>query len=259
MKQRFSTQRRGQLVQMVLNEGSVSIADASKRLGVSIETIRKDIIDLDTQGLIKKVRGGAVRIKELDIEYPVSEKHAVNADKKRAISMRALDLIPAGSSIVLDAGSTPLALAELLARKSGYTIFTNSAPAVNILSDSNNDIFILGGHLRKSSGAMLGDWTNALLENIQPDIAIIGTDACQPNGPMVTPYEEVTVKRKIFSVAQKTILLADSTKFSKTAAFLVCGWDDIDVLVTDSDVTQQVLDEYQDRVEIAIADLNSNL
>ena len=173
--------------------------------------------------------------------------------------MRALDLIPAGSSIVLDAGSTPLALAELLARKSGYTIFTNSAPAVNILSDSDNDIFILGGHLRKSSGAMLGDWTNALLENIQPDIAIIGTDACQPNGPMVTPYEEVTVKRKIFSVAQKTILLADSTKFAKTAAFLVCGWDDIDVLVTDSDVTQQVLDEYQDRVEIAIADLNSNL
>lgn len=255
MKQRFSTQRRSHLVQMVLNEGSVSIADASKRLGVSIETIRKDIIDLDAQGLLRKVRGGAVRIKELDVEYPVSEKHTVNAEKKRAISMRALDFIPDGASIFLDAGSTPLALAELLAQKSGYTIFTNSVPAVNILLESNNDIFILGGHLRRSSGAMLGDWTNAQLDTIQPDIAVIGADACQPNGPMITPYEEVAVKRKIFSVSQKTLLLADSTKFEKTAAFLVCKWDDIDVLVTDSDVTQQVIDEYQSRVTLAVAEL----
>lgn len=258
MKQRFSTQRHARLVQMVLDEGSVSIADAAKRLGVSIETVRKDIIDLDAQGLLKKVRGGAIRIKELDVEHPISEKHTVNADRKHVISMRALDFIPDGASIILDVGSTPLALAELLAQKSGYTIFTNSAPALNILSKSDNDVFVLGGHLRKSSGAILGDWTNAQLKTIQTDIALIGADACQPNGPMITPYEEVTVKREMFSVSQKTLLLADSTKFEKTAAFLVCGWDDIDVLVTDSDVTQQVLDEYQSRVEIAVADLNSN-
>ena len=106
----------------------------------------------------------------------------------------------------------------------------------------------------KPGGAMLGAWTNAMLENIHPDIAIIGTDACTPTGPMVTPYEEVTVKRNIFSVSQKTILLADSTKFEKTAAFLVCDWDDIDVLVTDSNVSQDVLEEYQNRVMITVAD-----
>ena len=66
MKQRFTTQRRSQLVQMVVNEGSISITDAAKRLDVSIETVRKDIIHLDAQGMIKKVRGGAMRIKELD-------------------------------------------------------------------------------------------------------------------------------------------------------------------------------------------------
>ena len=71
MKQRFTTQRRSQLVQMVVNEGSISITDAAKRLDVSIETVRKDIIHLDAQGMIKKVRGGAMRIKELDIEHPV--------------------------------------------------------------------------------------------------------------------------------------------------------------------------------------------
>ena len=254
MKQRFTTQRRSQLVQMVVNEGSISITDAAKRLDVSIETVRKDIIHLDAQGMIKKVRGGAMRIKELDIEHPVSEKHSVNIDKKLAISKRALDFIPDGASIVLDAGSTPMILAELLAKKSGYTIFTNSAPALHALLESDNDIFVLGGHLRKSSGAMLGAWTNALLENIHPDIAIIGTDACTPTGPMVTPYEEVTVKRNIFSVSQKTILLADNTKFEKTAAFLVCDWDDIDVLITDSNVSQDVLEEYQNRVMITVAD-----
>lgn len=258
MKKRFSTQRRSHLVEMIVDEGSISISDAAKRLDVSIETVRKDIIYLDAQGLIKKVRGGATRIKEVEAEYPVSEKHTVNIDKKRAISKRALDFIPDNGSIILDAGSTPLALAELLAKKSGYTIFTNSAPAIHILADSDNDIFVLGGHLRKSSGALLGDWTNALLENIQPDIAIIGTDACHLNGPMVTPYEEVTVKKKIFSRSQKSILLADSSKFEKSAAFLVCGWEDIDVLVTDSDVSQQVIDEYQDRVTLAIADLNNH-
>ena len=118
MKQRFTTQRRSQLVQMVVNEGSISITDAAKRLDVSIETVRKDIIHLDAQGMIKKVRGGAMRIKELDIEHPVSEKHSVNIDKKLAISKRALDFIPDGASIVLDAGSTPMILAELLAKNS---------------------------------------------------------------------------------------------------------------------------------------------
>lgn len=260
MKQRFSAQRRNRLAQMVFDEGSVSITDAAGRFNVSDETIRKDIIDLDAQGLVKKVRGGAVRVegaREADIEYPVLEKRSVNADKKRAICTRALDLIPDGASIILDAGSTPLALAELLAKKSGYTIFTDSIPAVNILSESDNAVFVLGGLLRRSSGATLGDWTNMLLETIRADVAFIGSDACQPNGPTVTPYEEVAVKRKMFSVSQKSILLADSTKFGKTAAFLVCGWDDIDILVTDSGVAPQVLDEYQSRVEVVVADQDS--
>lgn len=256
MKQRFSAQRRNRLVQMVFDKGSVSITDAARQFNVSTETIRKDIIDLDAQGLIKKVRGGAVRredAREPDMEYPVLEKRFVNADKKRAICTRALDFIPDGASIILDAGSTPLALAELLAQKSGYTIFTDSVPAVNILVDSDNTVFVLGGLLRRSSGATLGDWTNMLLENIQADVAFIGTDACQPNGPMITPYEEVVVKRKMFSVSQKSILLADSTKFGKAAAFLVCGWEDIDLVITDSDVTPQTLNAYQDRVTIDVA------
>ncbi len=257
MKQRFSTQRRNRLIQIVLDEGSVSISDAARRLDVSIETVRKDIIHLDAQGLLKKVRGGAIRTKESDVEYPVSHKHTVNADKKLAIAMRALDFIPTGASIILDSGSTALALAKQLSLRSGYTIFTNSVPAIHILSESDNDIFILGGHLRKSSGSILGDWTNALLESIQADIAIVSADACQPGGPMITPYEEVTLKRKIFSATQKSILLADSTKFDKSAAFLECGWDDIDILITDSDMAPYLQDKYQNLVTLAIADLNT--
>ena len=254
MTRRFTAQRRSQLVQLVQDEGSLSIADAAQRFGVSGETIRKDIIELDAQGLVRKTRGGAMRVDEV-VERPMLEKRDTNADKKMAIAARAFEFMPQGSSILVDAGSTPLALAQLIARESGYTVFTNSAPVIEVLAPSDNQLFVLGGHLRQSSGALIGDWTSQQLESIQVGFAVVGADACGPGGPTIDPYEEVAIKRRMFGCATSSILLADSSKFSKAAAFQFCGWDEIDMLVTDSDVSDAALAQYRPLVRVEVAPL----
>lgn len=252
MAKRFTAQRRDQLVQLVLDEGSVSITQAAERFGVSGETIRKDIIELDAQDLVLKTRGGAMRVSEV-AEKPMFEKTVTNAGKKMAIAAKAFEFIPTGSSVIIDAGSTPLALARLIAKESGYTVFTNSAPVIEVLAASDNQLFVLGGHLRKSSGALIGDWTNSQLEAIQAGFAVVGADACAPEGPTINPYEEVAVKRGIFSAAKTSMLLADSSKFTKTAAFQFCAWDAIDMLITDSDVSEKVLSQYGSFVHVEVA------
>ena len=252
MARRFTGERRSHLVQLVLDRGSLSIPEAAERFDVSTETIRKDIIELDAQGLVKKTRGGAVRVAEV-VERPTDEKRAVNSGKKRAIAAKAFELMPQGSSIIIDAGSTPLALAELIAKASGYTVFTNSLPAANALRGSDNQLFMLGGYLRESSGALLGDWTSTQLESIRAAFAVVGTDACVPSGPAIDPYEEVAIKRQIFAAANTSILLADSTKFSRTGAFQFCSWSEVDLAITDAEIDESTLALFQGLVNITVA------
>lgn len=244
VKRRFTAKRRERLVQMAQDDGYISASDAAGVLDVSLETIRKDIIFLDEQGLLRRSHGGAFPAVDVR-ERPLAKKSARFLAEKRAIARCVNEMIPDGASVVLDAGSTVFEVAALLAQRSGLTIFTNSLVAIAPLASSENELFILGGHVRKTSGAIVGDWPQTELATIQADIAVIGADsASSPSGPSVNSYEEVAVKNCIVRASRTRILVADSSKLTTSGSFRMCPWDDLDTLVTNKGADASPIDAF---------------
>lgn len=234
IKRRFTAHRRDELVQMVQASGYISVNNASKALDVSAETIRKDIIALDKAGLLQRSRGGALPVSEVH-ESPLTQKINTARKEKGIIAEYVASMIPAGSSVILDAGSTTYEIAVRLARLSGFTIFTNSVSAISVLSQSDNEVFVLGGHVRKNSQALVGPWPSSQLLTVHADIGLVGVDGLgSPTGPTINSYEEVAVKRSIINATNRCILPADAHKFGVAGSFKFCDWSDVDLVVTNA-------------------------
>lgn len=253
MKKLLTAERRNQLAQLLLSQGSLNVKEAAKLYQVSTETIRKDLIYLEKEGIAKKSYGGAIPAAPPVTEKPVFEKNERNSSSKNEIALEALKLVPKNSSIILDGGTTNFALAQLLKKESGYTIFTNSVPSLSILSESNNNVFALGGMVRSSSLAIVGDWANQQLLSIQVDLAFIGTDGFKGfSGPTTTVYEETAIKKNILQIAKKSIVLADESKFDETSCFQFANWSSIDTLITKRSAPADVLEEISHETDVIL-------
>lgn len=238
MQRRFTAQRRDQLARMVQERGHLSISEAAEVFSVSTETIRKDIIALDREGLVTKSHGGAMLPSDAK-ERPITKKKAENRAQKLAVARHVADSIPDGSSVIIDAGSSVAAVAELLAERSGLTLFINSVMALEHLIGSDNELFMLGGRIRPYSTATVGDWAIQELASISADYSILGADSvASAGGPTINAYSEVAVKHAMVDASTTRIVVADSSKFKRSGAFQIARWDQIDRLVTD-----QILDE----------------
>ncbi len=237
---------------MIISEGHVTIANAAQKFNVSIETIRKDMIYLEQEGIINKTHGGALPSSSI-LEKSVLQKGAENKESKVNIATKALEYIPDGSTIFLDSGTSVQALAELLKLKSGLTIFTNNLAAFNSLVGSNHKIFLLGGELRPKSLFLFGEWTCQQIKATRADMVFLGTDGLNGfDGPTVNAYEEISVKRQYLSSSRQVILLADSSKFLTGSRFQVAPWEAIDLVITDEDISSKKKAELEKRTEIII-------
>lgn len=232
MRKKLTAERRQEIAQLLLRSGNLKASDLAAQFHVSTETIRKDLIYLEEQGIARKSYGGAMACSEL-LERPVALKEMDNMENKTAIANRALELIPKKGVILLDAGSTTYALAKLLALRSDLTIFTNSVLILNLLSDSENEVFALGGRIRGSSKGIVGAWAVQALRSIHVDAAFLGSDGFKNlSGPSTLSYEEAEFKQAVLSCSNQTIILTDNRKFYSNSLFQFCEWKDVDALVT---------------------------
>lgn len=233
MKKRLTAERRNEIAHLLMRDGNIKASVLAKRFDVSTETIRKDLIYLEEQGIAQKSYGGAVASHEL-FERPVALKEMENMDVKTAIASKALEFIPENGAILLDAGSTTYALAKLLMLRDDLTIFTNSILVLDLLSDSSDQVFAFGGRVRSSSKGIIGPWAIHALRSIYVDVAFLGSDGFQDlSGPSTASYEESEFKRTVVSCCSRTIILSDHTKFSSDSLFQFCDWQDIYALITD--------------------------
>ena len=157
MKKSLTADRRNRIAQMLLKEGSVKVGELAQLFDVSTETIRKDIIYLEEEGIAEKNHGGAIAKVDV-LERTLDEKEWLHSDEKAAIATVALSLVPAGSAIILDTGSTTYAIAKQLVLAKGFTVFTNSVITAGLLAESDNEIFMLGGadpHQQQGRGGKL--------------------------------------------------------------------------------------------------------
>lgn len=252
MQQSASKKRRSSLAQLLVTEGAVKVGVLAERYGVSTETIRKDLLELEKQGLIRKSHGKAVPFNSLrELERPFENKIAEHTDAKSKIAQAALTLIPEGGVVILDAGSTNYLLAKLLFLHEGLTIFTNSLNCAQALLNSRNDVYMLGGKLRGISLASVGSWGVNNLDGVTADIAFIGTDGFySSSGPCTASYEEAELKKRMVMRSHTSVVLSDSSKFELSGLFKFCEWSDVDYLITDSDAPEKATEELSSQLSI---------
>lgn len=250
MKQAITAERRNHLSQMIVSTGSIQISNVAKYFGVSTETIRKDLIYLDRQGIVKRSYGGAIANSEF-LERPYSKREMEQIEQKNRIASRAIQFIPQKGIIILDSGSTIICLAKLLTLKNDLTIITNSISAANILADSDNNLYLVGGEIRNVTMSLSGYWAVNAIKSIKADISFLGSSGFMShNGPCSESFVEAEVKRTIVNNSKSRIVLADSTKFLSDALVEYADWKDIDYLITDTGATRESIEKLSGRTKI---------
>ena len=246
----LAAERRRLLARQLVRDGGIKVGQTARRFGVSTETIRKDLIHLQEPGLAHKSHGGAIPTGDL-IERPTAVKGTENPRAKSELARTARELIPDRAILLLDAGSTTHALAELLAELQDLTIFTNSVPVLTALAPSPNKVFCFGGELRGTSLALAGGWAVDALRSIRVDLAFLGTDGCRGlSGPSSASYEEAQFKTEVVRASNRTVVLGDHSKFAQTGLFQFCSWDEVYALVTDTGATAADMQAIGERTRV---------
>ncbi|KAG9605971.1 hypothetical protein KCV01_g5880, partial [Aureobasidium melanogenum] len=212
--------------------GKVSVERIVTELGVSRETIRRDLVELAERGEIRRVHGGAVLA---DDEPPIDVRHATRVREKRAIARKVSSLVESGQTVFMDAGSTMTLVAEALSARSGLTIVTNSVDvATRFAARPDNEVRLLGGRFDARIGCTHGSATIAEIARYQAHLAIlspVGIDAAA--GASSFELEEAEIARAMCANARSIMIAADHAKIGVRSRVAWCPADRIDVLVTD--------------------------
>ncbi|WP_380182517.1 DeoR/GlpR family DNA-binding transcription regulator [Kalamiella sp. sgz302252] len=220
--------------------GHVSTERIINELGVSRETARRDIIELEALGAARRVHGGLMAL-EAEPEPPLSVRSEARAREKRAIARAAVGLLKPGQTLFIDAGSTTTMLAEELRTMSGLTIITNSLQAALKLSAAEeggqlqNAIILLGGNIQAGAQETRGELTVEEIHRYRADVAMLsptGIDA-RDGASSFHPYE-AAIARAMVRQASQTILLADHGKLGHGSRMQYASITQIAMLVTDS-------------------------
>ena len=213
--------------------GQVSATALADRFGVTHETVRKDLIQLQERGLLRRVHGGAVPLESLAQETPVAARTAGAAQKAR-IARAAQRFVPDSGVLLLDSGSTTAAFADALEAGAGLLVITNSLPIAASLLPRVRRLSMLGGRVRPETEATVDHWALRALATVRADVAVLGTNAFSTAYGLGTPDEaEAAVKAAMVESARLRVLLADSSKFGRESVFRYAALSDLDVVVTD--------------------------
>ena len=233
--------RHGQLLSLLRQEGVVRLDTLCERLEVSPATIRRDLEELETRGLLRRVHGGAVPVNKL-LEEPLFDEKADQFQKEKSrIAQAALEFIEPGETVYLDGGSTVLALARLLKNRDDITVVTNSLRAAMELGGGGPRLLLTGGQLRRTSQTLVGTLTAPVLQELNLDRAFIGTIGITlKQGMTTTDIDEAFTKKLAIAAAREVTLLADSGKFGKVSFVNAGEISDLRRIITDSGLCDDV-------------------
>lgn len=237
--------------QFILNkiqkEGNLNVLDLCKELNVSSVTIRKDLKLLEDKSFLFKTHGGATLVSPYTIDRPVNEKEKLQSEEKNRIAIKAASLIQPNDSIVIASGTTVLALAKNIDPKDNLTVITSAINvAQELLRHAEIEVLLLGGLLRKSSSSVMGPYAETILSDFFCSKLYLGVDGIDLEFGLTTTHGmEAHLNRRMIAVSQRTIVLADSTKFGKRGFGRICGVDEIHEVITDSGVSSHIVQKLE--------------
>ncbi|MEV0954638.1 DeoR/GlpR family DNA-binding transcription regulator [Streptomyces sp. NPDC049951] len=251
----LAAERRDHLLGLLAREGKVVAKNVAADLGISEDSVRRDLRDLAAEGLCHRVYGGALPVSPAVADY--ATRTSVTPDGKRKVATRAAALVRPGSALILDGGTTALAVARTLPPELACTVITHSPTiAAAMIEHPMAEVFLLGGRIFKHSAVACGAAAVEAAQNVSADICLLGVTGVHPEAGLTTgDTEEAAMKRALAARAADTYILASSEKIGTASRFRVLPWEDISGLITDADPGHPVAEQLMARgVEILTAD-----
>ncbi len=237
----LSHERKTHLLSILSATGSIVAKEISRDLGVSEDTIRRDLRELARDGRLKRVHGGAVPYAPANAPFP--RRIGIASQEKDEIGKHAAAMVETGHVVFIDGGTTAVQLARNLPQNLSATIITHSPNvALELLNHVNLDIEIVGGKLLRHSVVTGGSATIAWLDRYRPDICFIGVTGLHPEQGITTGVsEDAEVKRAIIARSGSALILASSEKFRAVSPFEIAPWDHIDGLIVAEDAKAKAI------------------
>ena len=234
---------------------SATIELLSNTLGVSKDTIRRDLIKLEERNIVRRTHGGAISVNReaiiLDYEQRSNKLHLI----KKKIAQKVGDIIKDNSSVIFDSSTTVEATIQQLGNRNIYAITNSLTHAMLLAKLEKVKISILPGNLHKEQLFLYGSETVKKIEQYNTDYTLLGVFALSKDGLFIHTEEEGLVKRQMIEQGNKVIALADHTKLNTTGFFKVCDLNSIDLLITDKKPDEELMENlHKNRVEVLITD-----
>jgi DeoR family transcriptional regulator of aga operon len=228
--------------------GFVSVAELSKDLDVTMVTIRKDLKILEDKGLLYRSHGSATPVSPYVNDRSVNEKKLVRVEEKTKIALFARELVDENDAIIIGSGTTVVALAQAIAKKNQkLTVLTAAMNVTLALIDAPEvEIVQLGGVVRKSSSSVVGHYAEEMLKQFACSKLFLSVDGISLDYGLTTSHMmEAHLNAQMMKAVQKTIVLADSSKFGKKGFGKICNLEDIDMIITDVGIPEL----YREKLE----------
>ncbi|HCE55619.1 MAG TPA: DeoR/GlpR transcriptional regulator [Lutibacter sp.] len=234
------------LDKIILNRKVLSAA-LSIELNVSEDTIRRDLNELSSKGLIKKVHGGALPIDSKTPSY--EERSNYNLEEKNSIAKKAVKLIKSGQVIIMSGSTTNLQLAKIIPSDINATIYTYSLPiALQLTEHPLIEIIFIGGKLHKTAQVTVGLDVVSSISELRADLCFMGTGGINTLNGMTEPDWEVShIKKCMISVSDRVVALCTQNKLNETKRYTVAPIHKIDTIVTDIDPSDSIFNDFKEK------------
>ncbi|MET8576091.1 DeoR/GlpR family DNA-binding transcription regulator [Streptomyces sp. NPDC005012] len=237
----LAAERRDHLLDLLARRGKIVAKEVAAELGISEDSVRRDLRDLASEGLCQRVYGGALPVSPAVVDY--GARQSVAPDGKRKVAAVAAGLVRPGGAVILDGGTTALAVARALPRELDCTVITHSPTIAVALLDHRAEVFLLGGRLFKHSAVACGAAAVEAARNVSADLFLLGVTGVHPEAGLTTgDAEEAAMKRALAARAADTYVLASSEKIGTASRFRVLPWEEISGLVTDRSADDPVIE-----------------
>lgn len=236
--------RRSKIVDQVCTEGRVSVSQLSQSLDASVVTIRNDLAELEREGHLTRIQGGAIRVEKQDHTFnPFGDAEISHLECKQEISKVILGLVRDGDTLFANSGTTTLCIAEALNERKNLNVVTNSlAVATKLGTAPSMRVSLLGGEINAHYGFTYGGYAQEQLSRYQADWAVLSVGGVSVSGGVTTYHaEESILDRMMMTNAKNILIAADHSKIGRVGFIRLCSCSDRIRLVTDSLVDQEQL------------------
>ncbi|EON78768.1 Transcriptional repressor of aga operon [Lunatimonas lonarensis] len=235
--------------------GYVSVAELSKELNVTMVTVRKDLRILEGKGLLYRTHGSATPAAPYVNDRPVDEKKLVHVDQKTRIAQKAASFLQDSDAIIIGSGTTVVAFAHAIPKDLPLTVLTGAMNVtMALIANPNVELVQLGGVVRKSSSSVVGHYAEEMIRHFACSTLYLSVDGIDLGfGLTTTNMMEAHLNMQMIRSVQKTIVLADSSKFGKKGFGKIAAIEDVDTIISDTGLSQHYIEKMEEKgIEVIV-------